>query len=94
MFLLVLTEDAREDVREAYNYYEGISPGLGEDFLLILEQYYRTLQENPFLYGYTDTSKTTRDVAILRFPYVIIFEVHNSTVIIYTVHNTYKQIKP
>lgn len=92
MFSVVLTREAREDIFQAYNYYEEISTGLGDDFLLILEQYYNTLQDNPYLYGYTDKRKTLRDVAILRFPFVIIFEIHDSTVIIYSVHNTHKQL--
>lgn len=93
MFSVLLTGEAREDIYRAYNYYESISIGLGEDFLQILEQYYSTLQDNPYLYGYTDERKVLRDVAILRFPFVIIFEIHDSTVIIYSVHNTHKQLK-
>lgn len=90
-YKLLLTEEALHDVEEAYNYYEDIRHGLGEDFLNILTQHYNTLIQNPFLYSFTDKKKLLRDVSILRFPFIIIYEIKDNCVIVYAVHNTRKK---
>lgn len=87
-FNVILTADAIKDEADAYEYYENIRLGLGEEFLLTVETYFKTLSENPFLYAYIDNMKILRDVKIARFPYVIIFEIAEDKVIVYSVFNT------
>lgn len=90
-YTILIIAEARQDELEAYNYYEDLRTGLGEELLIILEQHYIAISENPFLYSFTDENKTLRDVTVLRFPYVIIYEIKSSIVVVYAVHNTYKK---
>ena len=91
-FSLIVTVHAHNDVREAYIYYEEKQPGLGERFLNNLEACYIALQQHPEHYGYIaeDPLKILRDVKVDKFPFVIVFEIRQSEVVIYAVYNTYK----
>ena len=51
-YYLTLTEDAQLEETDAYNYYEELRQGLGEDLLIELEKSYNTIIENPFYFGY------------------------------------------
>ena len=92
-FNIIIKEEARLDTATAYYYYEDKQKGLGEEFLEELEKRYHDLESHPFNYGFIDDQQIIRDVKIDRFPYVIIFEVAEGSIIIYAVHNTYRHPK-
>jgi hypothetical protein len=92
-FKIIIKEEARLDSATAYYYYENERRGLGEEFLEELEKRYHDLESHPLNYGFIDDQQIIRDVKIDRFPYVIIFEVIDSSVIVYAVHNTYRHPK-
>ena len=71
---------------DAYDYYESIRPGLGEDFFTEVEAFYQNLVANPTAYSYYD--KPTRQGKIKRYPYVVIFEVEENKIIVYSIFNT------
>lgn len=91
-FTIIIKEEAHEEAVEAFNYYEEKQPGLGDRFLRSLESVYKNLYENPQHYGYIneDTNKIFRDVKLKKFPYVVVFEIMGSNVIVYAVHCCYK----
>lgn len=91
-FLVLIKQEAHEDVLAAYVYYEEKQPGLGDRFLTELQQAYDQLAGLPSANGFIaeDTLKVLRDVKVNRFPYVIVYEIIEQEVVVYAVHNTYK----
>ena len=71
------------EIIEAYDWYEEQRNGLGNDFLDELESFYSILNANPNTYSYFE--KPVREGKIKRFPYVVIYEVVEKSIIIYSV---------
>jgi len=92
-FTVVVKEEAHQDTIDAYNYYEQKQPGLGERFLETLLERYTDLSTQPSHYSHIeeDPLKVLRDVRLKRFPFVVVFEITDTEVIVYAVHNTYRQ---
>ena len=91
-FQVLIKQEAHEDALAAYNYYEEKQAGLGERFLESLLNRYRQLSENPMANGFIaeDPLGVLRDVRLKRFPYVVVYEIIDQKVIVYSVHNTYR----
>jgi plasmid stabilization system protein ParE len=92
MFDVIVTKEAHNDALEAFLYYEEKQQGLGERFLTHLRECYLSLAQHPTHYGFIDEDplKILRDLKIDKFPYVIVFEIREASVVIYAVHNTFK----
>lgn len=92
LFHVIVTKGAHHDALEAFGYYEEKQPGLGERFLKHLEECYSSLSQHPTHYSYIDEDplKVFRDVKLEKFPYVVVFEIKETEVVVYAVHNTYK----
>ena len=89
-YILVIREAAHLEAAEAYKYYEEKSPGLGERFLTELLKRYNEIANHPEHYGFIDEQKILRDVKLKHFPYLIVYEFYNDTVVVYSVFNGYK----
>ena len=91
-FTVVIKEEAHQETIEAFNYYEQKQPGLGERFLESLQERYHQLSEHPANYSYIeeDPEKVLRDIQLKKFPYVVVFEIIGTEVIVYAIHNTYR----
>lgn len=74
------------EIIEAYEWYESQKAGLGLDFLNELEAFNTALQNNPLTHSYY--KEPVRQGAINRFPYVVVYEVFNTTIVIYSVFMT------
>jgi len=92
-FKVVIKDTAKEDIQAAYDYYEDERKDLGEEFLRELVLKFDALTDKPHNYGYIDDEAIIRDVKVDRFPYVIIFEIIEDAVYVYSVHNTYRHPK-
>jgi plasmid stabilization system protein ParE len=90
-YKLLLKPGVEEDVDIAYNWYEDQQNGLGEAFLAELVTYYRKLEDRPTIFSYFH--KHYRQVSLKRFPYVIIFEIDKTAVIVYAVFHTSRNPK-
>lgn len=90
-YTLVLSKEAQLEETEAYNYYEGIRPDLGEELLAELEKSYNKIADNPLSYSYIANSPILRDVLIERFSYVVIYLVSGTKITIVSVRNTHKR---
>ena len=77
---------AAMEILEAFDWYESQREGLGVEFLDELEIFYNILQRNPSSYGYYD--KPIRQGKIERFPYVVVFEIFDEVVQVYSVFMT------
>jgi len=76
------------DIKEAYLYYESRKKGLGKRFIETLEIYIDRIQKYPE--HYQIKRNPYREVFIKDFPYLIIFEIENKSVIVYAVFNTWR----
>lgn len=74
---------AAMEVLEAYDWYELQREGLGSEFLDELEMFYTSVLRNPTSYGFYD--KTVRQGKINRFPYVVVFEIFDDSVVVFSV---------
>jgi hypothetical protein len=71
------------EILEAFDWYELQREGLGVEFLDELETFYSTLLHNPSSHGYYD--KPIRQGKINRFPYVVVFEIFEESIVVYSV---------
>ncbi len=71
------------EILEAYDWYELQREGLGLEFLDELETFYDSLFRNPETYSYFD--KPVRQGKIKRFPYTVVYEIFNTTIVIFSV---------
>lgn len=78
-------------MQDAWLYYEQQQAGLGERFLLELEQKLTVLSEHPEYYSYIDSRKILRDVTVNNFPYVIVFAIIDNEVRVYAVLLTHRR---
>ena len=89
--LLVIKPRAIRMMQEAYQWYEEQKQGLGEDFLEELESYYIKLQSHPEYFG--KIRKNFRQAALKRFPYVIVYEIIKTEVVVFAVFHTRRNPK-
>ena len=85
---LILIADAQLEETDAYNYYENIKSGLGEELLMELGKSYDKIKEHPFYYSYLLSSKTLRSVRVATFPYIVIYLTNGNNITILSVRNT------
>lgn len=85
---LEIKEEAVFDIKEAYLYYEEQRKGLGNRFLDTLDSHMERVQKNP--QHYQVKRKPYREALIKDFPYLIIYEIENTKVIVYAVFNTWQ----
>ncbi|MES1217636.1 MAG: type II toxin-antitoxin system RelE/ParE family toxin [Bacteroidota bacterium] len=71
------------EIIETYDWYELQREGLGLEFLNELDNFYITLQRNPEIYSYYEIP--VRQGILNRFPYTIIYETIELTIVIYSV---------
>jgi hypothetical protein len=80
-----------QDFEEAVNYYNDISPGLGNKFLDDYNRIYKAIELNPFFasvkYG------NIRCAAFRKFPFSVHYEINEAKklVLIIAVFNTWKE---
>ena len=77
--------------KEAYRWYEEQKAGLGEEFLEELDKYYDKLQSNPKYFG--SAKNNFRQLSLKRFPYVIVYEIIKSEVVVFAVFHTRRNPK-
>jgi plasmid stabilization system protein ParE len=90
---LRISSTALQETDDAYAYYEEQLIGLGERFLKSLEEGYQKLSHKPQFYSYIQHDKNIRDLKIKTFPFVIIFQIVENTVLVLRVFNTNRNPK-
>lgn len=89
-YFLIVRQEAVEEMKAAYLYYESITEGLGERFLSELHKRYSEIAKHPQAYGFIDGKKTIRDIKIRHFPYQVIYEIVDKNVVVLSVFNSYQ----
>lgn len=68
---LVIRPAAAADLDEAFLWYEAQRPGLGNEFLIAVEQVFHAVLENPCRYRVV--YRDTRRAHVRRFPYGVFY---------------------
>lgn len=84
-YKIEVKEQAREDLAKAAIWYETQSPGLGERFASEYRNITERLKKNPFTYQVK--RKSLRQAQLEKFPYLVIYTIETTTVIIYGIIN-------
>jgi plasmid stabilization system protein ParE len=74
------------DLKVAYDWYESQRIGLGEDFLLTLEDSYAKIARTPKAYQLI--YKSARRKLVRRFPYGVFFVLRDDKIIVIAVMHT------
>ena len=77
--------------KDAYDWYELQKDGLGELFLKELDENYDKLQSFPAAYGKREGNY--RHINLKKFPYVVVFKIIKTTVLVYAVFHTSRNPK-
>jgi plasmid stabilization system protein ParE len=70
---LFLEDEARDDLVDAFQWYEGQRAGLGSEFLAAVALVFERIEENPG--AYPVIRGTTRRGLVRRFPYSVFYVV-------------------
>ena len=90
-FKLVIKEEAKSDINEAYRWYESKQKRLGERFIDMLDNYFNRIISAPK--SFPKKYKEMRQATLNVFPYIILFEIEKETIIVFAVFNTHKDSK-
>lgn len=68
---IIIRLEAESDIKDAYQWYESQRKGLGEDFLLCIEEALERIVRKPAIYS--KIYKNIKRVLIHRFPFGLFF---------------------
>ena len=84
---LIFSPEVEQDLTEAYDWYEGRRPGLGEEFLNCVDACIQAICRNPEIHATVHADY--RRGLVRRFPYSVFYEYGDDTVTVYGVfHNS------
>jgi toxin ParE1/3/4 len=79
MKTVIIHEDAEQELKEAVQYYEARSQGLGAAFEETIYQAVQRIRENPTQYPFYKKLRV-RKYSVERFPYVIFYGVFEDVI--------------
>jgi len=68
---IIIRSEAELDINDAYKWYESQRKGLGEDFLLCIEEALSRISRHPSIYSFVYIK--VRRILIHRYPFGIFF---------------------
>jgi len=86
MHQLLISDESRLDILDAFSWYESRRTGLGKDFELCLEAGLAKIQRNPLLSQ--KRYKNLRIYYIAKFPYGIHYLVEKDTIKVFGIFHT------
>ncbi len=87
VFKIIISELASLEITESIEYYESRKKGLGKQFLNSLRMALAILKSNPELFS-IKRKLVYREMPLAKFPFIIIYEIIESEVVIYSVFHT------
>ncbi len=88
-FKLIIEPEAEKEITNAIEWYESKQIGLGLDFLNYLNGYFQTLQFGKARFE-IKRKPVFRELALKRFPFIIIYEEYHSKIIVYSIFHTHQ----
>lgn len=86
-----LHEIAEEELWEAVDWYDAQKEKLGREFAKELQQTMQIIRENPS--QFPKAFKDKRQAMLRRFPYVVVYEIHGTTVNVLAIFHTSRNPK-
>jgi plasmid stabilization system protein ParE len=83
---LIINPEAEADLAVAKAWYDGRRPGLGEDFLLCVEEVFEGVRRTPELHG--KVFQELRLALVRRFPYAVVYRADEDQVTVVAVYHT------
>lgn len=90
-YALVFRPDVRDDISDAYNWYEGQKPGLGDEFINCVDETLNRICTMPE--SYAIVYRDVRRAVIRRFPYAVYYRVISSRVVVTAVFHARRDPK-
>lgn len=87
VFKIVISRLAESEIEETIEFYERRRKGLGKQFLHYFKGYLKILKINPELFS-IKKPPFYRELPLKKFPFVIVYEIFQNEVIIYSVFHT------
>ncbi|QSV56072.1 MAG: type II toxin-antitoxin system RelE/ParE family toxin [Dolichospermum sp. UKL201] len=90
-YVLVLRPEVREELDDAYNWYQSQQTGLGDEFLDCVDNMLNRICQMPESYAivYLDVRRTV----VRRFPYAIYYRIVSSRVIVTAIFHSRRDPK-
>ncbi len=85
-YTLLIKQEAREEIIDAYKWYESKQRNLGVRFIDTLDVYFNRIETTPKTFP--KVLNTIRQSTIKEFPFIIMFEIEKNSIIVYAVFNT------
>jgi plasmid stabilization system protein ParE len=86
MYQLKLKPQAIAMAKDAYKWYEDKQEGMGDLFLVALDNGLKNIQSTPA--AYAKVKKNYRQRRLHKFPYIIIYEIIRSEIIVLSIFHT------
>ena len=80
---LIIRSEAEAEMLEAFDWYEACLPGLGSDFLLVVDAVFSSIARTP--QQYQIVHKNIRRALTRRFPYEVFFLEGDSRIVVLAV---------
>lgn len=90
-FPFELTEEAKKDISDSFNFYESEQTGLGRNFLENLDLCFKSISENPL--KHPNKRGNFRAALVPKFPFLVVFESLKEKVLIYSIFHTSRSPK-
>lgn len=90
-YTLDIKEEALEELSDAYHFYEKKREGLGEDFSEVIEEHFIRIKKAP--QHHPTRYKNKRITVVRKYPFMIVFEIEESTFIVYAIFHTSRNHK-
>lgn len=88
---LVVRPEAEEELRAAFDWYEGCTSGLGSDFLLCVDAVFYAIQRSP--QQYPRVHRIVRRALTRRFPYEVFFLEDDERIVVLSVFHAKRNPK-
>ncbi|WP_254174183.1 type II toxin-antitoxin system RelE/ParE family toxin [Planktothrix pseudagardhii] len=90
-YVLVFRPEVREELNEAYDWYENQQTGLGDDFLDSIDEVLNRICQMPE--SYPIVYRDVRRSVVRRFPYLVYYRIVSSRVIITAIFHSRRDSK-
>lgn len=90
-YVLVFRPEVREELNEAYDWYENQKTGLGDDFLDSIDEALNRICQMPE--SYPMVYRDVRRSVVHRFPYLVYYRIVSSRVIITAIFHSRRDLK-
>lgn len=78
-----VSDEAEEDIANAWDWYYKIQPSLAEQFLLTVEFSFEKIKSSPYLFA--KKHKNIRSASIKKFPFAVLYIVNGNDIEIFSV---------